>query len=94
MVRGVAETAGGGMAAVEATLVEATKRLTKEKLTRDALGVTFIQTGEDPKATEFLRMLDDGLEKRGATMDIVNCLTIDEVRGLSTQHVLERALDD
>lgn len=75
-------------------IVDATKRLTAEGLNRDALGISFIQTGRDKNATRFLERLDDNLTEEGATMDIVNCLTIEDVEGLSTKQILERALDD
>lgn len=81
-------------AAVENVIVEATKRLTKEGLGRDALGISFIQTGKDAGAKDFLERLNNGLTKRGATMDIVNCITIDDAVGLSTTQILEKALDD
>lgn len=80
--------------AVENVIIEATKRLTKEGLTRDALGISFIQTGRDAGAKAFLEKLNNGLTQRGATMDIVNCITIDDAVGLSTTQILEKALDD
>lgn len=81
--------------ALERVIVEATKRLTKEGLGREALGISFIQVGNDASAKRFLETLNNGLTAKGATMDIVNCITIDEVRSLgNTQAVLEKALDD
>jgi uncharacterized protein YegL len=81
-------------AALERVIVDATKRLTAERLTRDVLGISFIQTGGDRNATAALDRLNNGLGARGATMDIVNCLTIDDVAGKTTKEILEAALDD
>lgn len=86
--------ARSGRQAVRDAIVNATKRLTKEGLGRDALGICFIQTGRDRDAKNFLVELDDDLEKAGATLDIVNCLTVDHCDGLSTKQILELALDD
>lgn len=86
--------ARSGRQAVRDAIVNATKRLSKEGLGRDALGICFIQTGRDRDAKKFLVELDDDLEKAGATLDIVNCLTVDHCDGLSTKQILELALDD
>jgi hypothetical protein len=80
--------------AVVNVIVNATKRLTAEGLGREALGISFIQTGRDPEAKRFLVELDDDLNQYGATLDIVNCLTVDHCDGLSTKQILELALDD
>lgn len=80
--------------AVRDVIVNATKRLTKEGLGRDKLGISFIQTGRDREAKIFLNELNNDLSAAGATMDIVNCLTVEDCDGLTTQQVLEKALDD
>ena len=81
--------------ALERVIVDATKRLTREGLGREALGISFIQVGNDKNAKNFLETLNNGLTAKGATMDIVNCITMDEVRSLgNTQAILEKALDD
>lgn len=78
--------------AVRDVIVNATKRLKAEGLGREALGISFIQTGRDPKAKAFLDELNNDLQ--GAAMDIVNCLTMDHIAGLTTNQILEKALDD
>lgn len=83
-----------GQDKVEKVIIDATKRLTDAGLKRDALGISFIQTGRDGNATDFLERLNNGLTKRGATLDIVNCLTIDETISLTPEQILEKALDD
>lgn len=80
--------------AVVDVIVNATKRLSAEGLGREALGIAFIQTGRDPEAKSFMVELDDELSQYGATIDIVNCLTVDHCDGLSTKQILELALDD
>ena len=81
--------------ALENVIIQATRRLTAEGLGREALGISFIQVGTDAQATTWLKRLDDGLcPGRGATLDIVNCLTIDDAYELSTREILEAALDD
>ncbi len=79
--------------AVVKVIVDATKRLKQEGLTKDALAICFIQTGRDSGAKVFLTELDNDLEPAGAVMDIVKCLTVEHVDGLSTQELLEAALD-
>ena len=80
--------------AVVKVIVNATKRLTAEGLGREALGISFIQVGRDVSAKNFLVELDDELKEQGATLDIVNCLTMEHLQGMTTQQMLERALDD
>lgn len=57
-------------------------------------GITFVQIGKDQGATNFLRRLDDGLEKQGAKFDIVDTKTIDEVEQLGLTETLMAALND
>lgn len=83
-----------GQASVEAVIVNATKRLTAAGYTRDRLGISFIQTGRDKGAQAFLDRLNNGLSARGATLDIVNSLTIDDTVGLNAEEILTKALDD
>lgn len=83
-----------GRQKVRDVIVEATKRIKGAGLTRDALGICFIQTGRDPKAKDFLVELDDQLEASGAVLDIVNCLTVEHCDGMTTKQILEEALDD
>ncbi len=53
----------------------------------------FVQVGYAENAKVFLERLNNGLEKKGATMDIVGCITCDEAMSLSTSKLLEKALD-
>jgi hypothetical protein len=79
--------------ALENVIIDVTKRMTAGGLTKDDLVITFIQVGYNGDAKRFLETLNNGLEKKGATMDIVGCITCDEAMSLSTQALLEKALD-
>jgi Mg-chelatase subunit ChlD len=56
------------------------------------LGILFVQIGNDPGASRFLKSLDD--ELKGAKFDIVNTLTLDEVGERSLAEVLASAFED
>ena len=83
-----------GERALEALIIDATKRLAAAGYGRDKIGFSFIQTGKDKQASAFLERLNNGLVAKGAAFDCVNCLTVDECVGLSTKEILEKALDD
>lgn len=57
-------------------------------------GILFLQIGTDPKASAYLRKLDDDLGKAGAKHDIVDCKTMDELSGMSLGDAFIAALDD
>ena len=59
-------------------------------------GITFLQVGNDPEATKFLKKLDDDLQSAGAKFDIVDTKTFDEIdeSGMSLAEVLIAALED
>jgi von Willebrand factor type A domain len=66
-----------------------------EKMESDAeLAISFIQVGDDPSATTFLKALDDQLEGVGAKFDICDTITIDDMGDLSLAEVLMSAIDD
>ncbi|MFN6527359.1 VWA domain-containing protein [Nostoc sp. ChiSLP03a] len=80
--------------AVVKTIVEATHKIDGD---RKELGISFIQIGNDKKATEFLKILDDDLkESLGAKIDIVDTLTFEEInqKCLKMKDVLLRAITD
>ncbi len=60
----------------------------------DELGISFIQVGTDKKATEFFKALDDDLEEAGAKFDIVDTVTVDDMKDMSLTDVLLNALID
>lgn len=77
-------------ASVAKVIVEATKKLERE----DELGITFIQVGDDKGATDFLKFLDDDLEKQGAKYDIVDTITLVDCESKPLTQVLLDALED
>lgn len=79
--------------ALEKEIISVTKRMTEGGLTKDDLVITFVQVGYAANAKVFLERLNNGLEKKGATMDIVGCITCDEAMSLPTSKLLEKALD-
>jgi hypothetical protein len=72
------------------TVVEASKKIDRD----EELAISFIQIGKDKKATEFLKALDDKLQKAGAKFDIVDTITADDIKGISLTDVLFKAITD
>ena len=71
-------------------LIEASRQIDKD----EELGISFIQVGNDPKVTEFLKALDDRLEGAGAKFDIVDTVTLDRMAGSTLSEVLLNAILD
>lgn len=68
---------------------------TTKKLEGDAeLAVSFLQVGDDPAATKFLKELDDDLVKAGAKFDIVDTKTFADLEGMSAEEFLTAAVND
>lgn len=72
-----------------------------QKIDRDEeLGISFIQIGKDKKATEYFKTLDDELtnEKKlreaKAKFDIVDTITLDDMKEMDLTQVLLNALID
>ncbi len=78
--------------AVIKTIIDASQKIDRD----EELAISFIQIGNDPKATKYLKMLDNDLQSAGARFDIVNTITIDEIEkeGISLKEVLIRAITD
>ena len=76
--------------AVVNTIIDATKKMD----TDEEIGISFVQIGNDPGATRFLKMLDDGLVEKGAKFDIVDTKTTDEIEDMPLADVLIQALTD
>ncbi len=60
----------------------------------EELALSLIQVGTDPKATEFLKALDDQLQTAGAKFDIVDTITVEDMKGMSLTDVLLNAITD
>lgn len=66
-----------------------------QKIERDEeLAISFIQVGSDPKATKFLKTLDDQLQMLGAKFDIVDTVTVEDMKNMTLQDVLLNAVVD
>jgi hypothetical protein len=65
-------------------------------MTKDAdLAISFLQIGDDPGATAFLKRLDDNLQKsHNLQFDAVNTMTAAESDGLSYEQIMWQALND
>ncbi|MDJ0713431.1 MAG: VWA domain-containing protein [Prochloraceae cyanobacterium] len=76
--------------AVMTAIVEASQKIDRDR----ELGISFIQVGTDVYATRFLKILDDQLQDAGAKFDIVDTITIDDMKGMTLSEVLINALID
>jgi uncharacterized protein with von Willebrand factor type A (vWA) domain len=74
--------------AVFQVIIQATKKLKSD----EELGISFIQIGNDPQATEFLKALDDQLQGAGAQFDIVDTVTFEDMADMTLQEVLMSAI--
>jgi hypothetical protein len=71
-------------------IIEATQKIDRD----EELGISFIQIGNDKKATEYFKALDNLLEDAGAKFDIVNTITMDDMAQMSLTQVLLNAIID
>ena len=76
--------------AVMKLIIEASRKIDRD----EELGISLIQVGKDKKATQYLKALDDDLEKIGAQFDIVNAISIDDVEHVGLTQILLDALID
>ena len=76
--------------AVMRVIIDASRKIDRD----EELGISLIQVGNDRKATQFLKALDDQLESAGAKFDIVDTITMDDMEGLSLAEVLLKAITD
>jgi hypothetical protein len=83
--------------AVMKAIIEASRQMERD----EELGISFIQIGNDPEATRFLKLLDDQLKSKnegdgGAKFDIVDVVTLEEIENeqFTLQEVLLNAIID
>jgi uncharacterized protein with von Willebrand factor type A (vWA) domain len=76
--------------AVMEVIINATRRMERD----EELAITFIQVGNDPGATKFLKALDEQLQGVGAKFDICDTVTIDDMADMSLAEVLTNAITD
>ncbi|HSF76216.1 MAG TPA: VWA domain-containing protein [Microcoleus sp.] len=72
------------------TIIEASRKLDRD----EELAISFIQVGNTPEATKFLKILDDELQSAGAKFDIVDTVTMDDIEGMTLTEVLLNAITD
>ncbi|MGD1839480.1 MAG: VWA domain-containing protein [Thermonemataceae bacterium] len=77
-----------------ASVVDLIKDMSTKVASQMELAISFIQVGNDPSATEFLRALDDDLVAAGAAHDIVDTVTLEEMEEYSLTQILEKAFID
>ena len=76
--------------AVMKVIIEVSRRLDRD----EELAISFIQVGNDPQATRFLKILDDDLQSAGAKFDICDTVTMDDMEDMSLSEVLLNAIND
>lgn len=76
--------------AVIRLIIDATQKIDRD----EELAISLIQVGHDKKATTFLKALDDQLEAAGAKFDIVDTVTVDDMKDMSLTDVLLNAIMD
>jgi len=75
---------------VMVAIVDASRQMERD----EELGISMIQVGNDPTATQFLKALDDQLQGVGAQFDICDAITMDDMADLSLSEVLLNAIND
>ncbi|MFN3360471.1 MAG: VWA domain-containing protein [Pseudanabaenaceae cyanobacterium] len=71
-------------------IIQATQRMTAD----EELAISFLQIGNDPQATQFLKSLDDKLTGVGAKFDIVDTVTFADMEDMTITEVLTNAIVD
>lgn len=68
--------------------------ITKQIQSREEVGISILQVGDDRDATKFLEFLDDNLVKNGAKFDIVDTKTYEVAQGMGAEEIITNALTD
>jgi hypothetical protein len=76
--------------AVAKVITKAAARLEKSS----EMSITFIQVGEDQHARDYLKRLDDDLEREGAKYDIVDTITMDDLGDKDLTQALSDAITE
>eukprot|EP01100_Stratorugosa_tubuloviscum_P012615 TRINITY_DN6033_c0_g1_i6.p1 TRINITY_DN6033_c0_g1~~TRINITY_DN6033_c0_g1_i6.p1 ORF type:complete len:440 (+),score=230.08 TRINITY_DN6033_c0_g1_i6:76-1320(+) len=74
--------------AVKRTIISATKRMNRD----EELSVSFIQIGNDARAKQFLTTLDNDLH--GASFDIIDQVTTNELQNSSFEEIIRKSISD
>jgi Mg-chelatase subunit ChlD len=75
---------------LEKVIINAANKLDNE----NELSFSFIQVGKDPNARQFLKSLDDELQKKGAKFDIVDTKDDSEMENMTVEEILMEAVTD
>lgn len=75
---------------VKKEIIELSKKLDRD----EEFGIQFLQIGDDPIATKYLKTLDDDLVSQGAKFDIVDTTTFADSENKSITDLLIGALTD
>lgn len=78
----------------EKAVIQVIVNATKKIATREEIGLEFIQVGKDQHARAFLKKLDDDMGKEGATLDIVNAVTDEDLGDKLISDVLIASLTE
>lgn len=76
--------------AILRVIFEASQRMERD----EELAISFIQVGDDLNAKQFLEALDDDMQNAGAKFDLVDTLTVDDLKNLTMTEVLLNAIVD
>ena len=76
--------------AVMEVIVNASRQIDRD----EELAISFIQVGNDPQASKFLKALDDQMQGIGAKFDICDTITFDDMADMSLAEVLSNAIND
>lgn len=77
-------------AAAAQALVAATKKMQRD----DQLAIAFVQVGDDPGASSFLKFLDDELMGMGAKFDVVDTFASNQFGDKTIEEILISAIQD
>ena len=76
--------------AVVRVIIETTRQMERD----DELAILLIQVGSETKVSRFLKALDDELQGAGAKFDIVDTVTVHEMKSMTLSDVLLKAIQD
>lgn len=76
----------------ESVIVAAGKRLDRKNAPLTQIGIQFVQVGQDPKAAEFLRKLDDNLTNDHTIRDMIDTTPSTGLDGKITADILIKVL--
>jgi hypothetical protein len=76
--------------AIVRVIFEASQRMERD----EELAISFIQVDDDLNTKNFLKALDDDMRSAGAKYDIVDTLTVDDMKNITMTEVLLNAIVD